>query len=383
MLSAAAHSVAALLAVATRLVAARAVSGLRPAGKRMRIPRKKAAKPRRTAAKRPATKRPGSKAAGKTAGKTAAKAKRAVKRPAGGRSAAPASPSPGAPRTRSAEPDYNIAAVERALDLLEALGRIGPTTLASVAQSAKCTRTAAFRLLRTLQSRGFAIQDEARGIWRLGARWGMLGRAAHDQGALASAAASFLAELSRAVGENVYLRVREGLQSETIALFQADPALRLYSQTGVRAPLHAGPNRLLLAYAPEAVQTQVLAQRLPRFTPATRTDPTWVAADLQRIRARGYLLTADEVHPGAVSITAPVRDGAGQVVAALTISGASMRMRPPRPRSLLPQLLESAQRLSIQLGWHPPPGSEPAREKTPPAGSPRRPMAVTFPAIPR
>lgn len=346
----------------------------------MRAPRKKTAKSRRPAAKRPATKRPASKPSGKTRVSKKAAGKSQAKRPA--RATAP-SPhvSPGPPI--SPEPDYTIAAVERALDLLEALARVGPTSLASVAEAAKCTRTAAFRLLRTLQSRGFAIQDEARGIWRLGARWGMLGRAAHDQGALASAAASFLAELSRTVGENVYLRVREGLQSETIALFQADPALRLYSQTGVRSPLHAGPNRLLLAYAPEAVQTQVLAQRLPRFTPATRTDPTWVAADLQRIRARGYLITADEVHPGAVSITAPVRDGGGQVVAALTISGPSMRMRPPRPRSLLPQLLEAAARLSNQLGWHPPPGSEPAREKTPAPGTPRRMVAVTFPAIPR
>ncbi|WP_158322864.1 helix-turn-helix domain-containing protein, partial [Acidisphaera rubrifaciens] len=69
---------------------------------------------------------------------------------------------------------YNIAAVDRALDLLEALARIGPASLAAVAEEAGCTRTAGFRLLRTLQARGFAIQDRARGLWRLGARWSML-----------------------------------------------------------------------------------------------------------------------------------------------------------------------------------------------------------------
>ena len=311
-----------------------------------------------------------------------AASKRANPKPAAKRQAKQSSRAAVPPKPVSSEPDYSIAAVERALDLLEALARTGPASLAKVAESAKCTRTAAFRLLRTLQGRGFAIQDEARGIWRLGARWGMLGRAAHDQGALASAAANFLADLCRMVGENVYLRVREGLQAETIALHQADPALRLYSQAGGRGLLHAGPSRLLLAYAPEAVQTQVLAQRLPRFTPATRTDPNWIAADLQRIRARGYLITADEVHPGAVSITAPVRDGGGQVVAALTISGASMRMRPPRPRSLLPQLLDSAQRLSEQLGWHPPPGSEPIREKPATLMLSGRTAAIAFPASP-
>ncbi|MGH7155615.1 MAG: IclR family transcriptional regulator [Acetobacteraceae bacterium] len=266
--------------------------------------------------------------------------------------------------TQSESPDYSIAAVERALDLLEALARVGPAPLANLAEAAGCTRTAAFRLMRTLQGRGFAIQDEARGVWRLGARWGVLARAAHDQGALAAAAASFLAELGQALNENVYLRTRDGLEAEIVALFQAEPDLRVYGALGTRGPLHAGPSRVLLAYAPEAVQTQVLSQRLPRFTPATRTDSVWIAADLQRIRVRGYLVTADEVDPGAVSVTAPVRDASGQVVAALYVTAPSMRMRPPRPRSLLPQVLEAAAKLSRALGASVPDAAETPKSRT-------------------
>jgi IclR family KDG regulon transcriptional repressor len=246
--------------------------------------------------------------------------------------------------------DYSIAAVGRALDLLEALSRIGPAPLAALADQARCTRTAGFRLLRTLEARGFAIQDEARGMWRLGARWGVLGRAAVEQGALEATAMPFLAALGKTSGENVYLRVRDGLESETIAIYQADPGLRLYSEVGKRQPLHAGSSRLLLAHAPEAVQTQVLAQRLPRFTPATRTDAAWIAADLQRIRTRGYLLTTDEVVAGAATVAAPVRDASGQVVAVLSVSAPTMRMRPPRPRALLPTVLDAAAKLSRTLG---------------------------------
>jgi IclR family KDG regulon transcriptional repressor len=254
--------------------------------------------------------------------------------------------------SREATParDYSIAAVGRALDLLEALSRIGPAPLAALAQQARCTRTAGFRLLRTLEARGFAIQDEARGMWRLGARWGVLGRAAAEQGALEATAMPFLAALGKTSGENVYLRVRDGLESETIAIYQTDPSLRLYSEVGKRQPLHAGSSRLLLAHAPEAVQTQVLAQRLPRFTPATRTDAAWIAADLQRIRARGYLLTTDEVVAGAATVAAAVRDASGQVVAALSVSAPTMRMRPPRPRALLPMVLDAAAKLSRTLG---------------------------------
>ena len=260
--------------------------------------------------------------------------------------------------------DYSIAAVCRALDLLEALSRIGPAPLAALASEAKCTRTAGFRLLRTLEARGFAIQDEARGMWRLGARWGVLGRAAVEQGALAATAMPLLSALGATSGENVYLRVRDGLESETIAIFQTDPGLRVYSEVGKRQPLHAGSSRLLLAHAPEAVQTQVLAQRLPRFTPATRTDAAWIAADLQRIRARGYLLTTDEVVAGAGTVAAPVRDASGQVVAVLSVSAPTMRMRPPRPRALLPVVLDAATKLSRLLGA---PAGEPAARLADPA----------------
>ena len=280
-----------------------------------------------------------SKSGGKTNGKTKSRVK-----PRGAKGAAEA-----AKPARPAR-DYSIAAVDRTLDLLEALAVIGPASLASVAEAARCTRTAGFRLLRTLQSRGFAIQDEARGVWRLGARWSALGQAAESQGALAATALPFMNELAKACGENVYLHVRDGQMGETVAIFQADPGLRVYTEVGRRRPLHAGPYRLLLAHAPEAVQTQVLAQKLPRFTPATRTDPTWIAADLQRVRARGYLITADEIAPGAVSVTVPVRDASGQVVAALCVSAASLRMRPPRPRALVPTVQEAASRLSRALG---------------------------------
>jgi IclR family transcriptional regulator, KDG regulon repressor len=261
-----------------------------------------------------------------------------------------AAPPPTDPFPDTQPRDYNIAAVDRTLDLLEALSRLGPASLAALAESAGCTRTAAFRLLRTLKSRGFTIQDEARGLWRLGARWSALGRAAADQGALAATAMPFMTALGKATGENVYLRVRDGMESETVAIYQTDPAIRMYSEVGKRGPLHAGSSRILLAFAPEPVQTQLLAQRLNRYTPATRIDSTWIAADLQRIRTRGYLITSDEVVAGAVGIAAPVRDANGTVIAVLHISSPSMRMRPPRPRTVLPQVMDAAAKLSMELG---------------------------------
>jgi DNA-binding IclR family transcriptional regulator len=299
---------------------------------------------------RSTSKRPTAKPAPKPAAKPRAAAAAAKPAPKPPRAARPQSTTHQDKRAAPRAHDAGLAAVDQALDLLDVLARVSPVATATLERETGRPRAVALRLLGALQARGFVVHAEADDVWQLGPRWDVLQRAAHSQGALAAASMPYLSGLAKATGENVYLRARDGLEAETIAVYQADPVLRVYTEVGKRGPLHAGPARLLLAHAPESVQTQVLAQRLPRFTPATRTDPTWIAADLQRLRARGYLITADEVNAGAASVSAPVRDASGQVIAVLILSAPSMRLRPPRPRQLLPQVLDAAAQLSRALG---------------------------------
>ena len=247
--------------------------------------------------------------------------------------------------------DYTIAAVDRALALLEILGRVGPASLAKLAREAEMTRTGAFRLLRTMGARGFVLQDGPRGGWRLGARLVALRTQATEQGALALGAEPRMADLARDSGEVVYLAERADLHMRILAVIASNPALRRYAAPGELVPLYAGLGRLLLAAAPETVQTQVLANVLPRHTPATLTDPKRVASELVRVRTRGWLITESEVEMGAVSISVPVQDATGQVVAALSIIGPALRLRGARPRALLAQVQDAAIDISRILGW--------------------------------
>ncbi len=253
-------------------------------------------------------------------------------------------------------PDYGIAAVDRAFDLVAALMRLGPSSLSQLARETGCTRVTAFRILHTLQARGLVLQDRQRGPWRLGAGWLGVACAAQAQQALARAAAPEMARLAEAVHETVYLLVRDGQEGEVAAIQRGDPNVHVYFTIGQRLPLHAGPGRLLLAYAPPGLQRSTLATRLPRLTPATRTDPVWIAADLPRIRTRGWLITTEEMHEGAVSVSAGVRDRSGAVVAVLTIASPLTRMRAPRPHTLLTPLIAAAEALGAVLGLLSPAG---------------------------
>lgn len=249
---------------------------------------------------------------------------------------------------------YRIASLGRALDMIEAMARIGPASLSDLATEAHCSRTAGFRLLRTLQERGFAIQDQARGSWRLGARWDSVGRAATAQGALAAAAQPHLQMLGRTTGEVAYLVTRAGMESETIAAFRPDDMLPHFARIGERGPLHAGPARFLLAHAPEVVQAHVLAQRLPRFTQGTPTDPKWIAGDLRRLRVRPWSVFTAELRPGTVAVAAPVRDSGGTVVGVIEIVAASHRMRAQRVRAISEPVFRTALALSAALGFKAP-----------------------------
>ena len=248
--------------------------------------------------------------------------------------------------------NYSVAAVDRALYLMEIMGRLGPSPLATLAQAAGCTRPMAFRILRTLEQRGFSRQDGSRGLWWLGARSITIGRAATAQGVLAAEAQPILASLAKISGENTYLMMREGTMSRILAVHQADPGLWLHETVGQIRQLHAGPGRLLLAHAPAAIKKLALSERLARLTPHTKTDPARILADLSRIRARGYLLTVQEVHEASIDIAAPVWERRGDLLAVLFMTASTLRLAPVQAPSLVPTLLEHAARLSLTLG-HP------------------------------
>ncbi len=247
------------------------------------------------------------------------------------------------------QPDYGIDAVTRTAAIVAALVRLGPSPLTRLAEEAGCTPPRAFRILHTLRELGLAAQAGKRGPWQLGAGWLTVARAAMEQGAIKLAADPILEEFVAMCGEPVSYLVRDGEQCEVAAAHPANPPIRPYMGLGERGPLHAGPGRLLLAYAPPLVQRAVLASRLARLGPETRTDPAWVSADLPRIRARAWLITTDEVGEGAVSVSVPVRDRLEEVIGALNVVSPTMRMRAPRPHTLLTPLAEAAAALSQAL----------------------------------
>ena len=247
-------------------------------------------------------------------------------------------------------PDYGIAALDRAFDVVGAIMHGGPATLAEIADGAGCNRATAFRILHTLQARGLVAQDQPRGPWRLGATWVSIGRAAQRQHAIELTAKPAMERLASASHEGVYLARRDGQEAETLIMLPGDKQVRVFAKRGDRAPLHAGPGRLLLAFAPAAIQRAVLGLRLAKLGPKTRTDGAAILADLPRLASRGWLITEDEIEEGVVTVSVPVRNSGGEVLAVLSIICPRLRIPGLRQHSLLTPLMETAGAVGAAVG---------------------------------
>jgi IclR family KDG regulon transcriptional repressor len=222
---------------------------------------------------------------------------------------------------------YTLSTLDAGLVLLETIAEHPDTNLTELAKLNQLTKSQAFRLLFTLEQRGFIIKNATTRTYRLGYRPLYVGERAKEQTSLIARAQPFLDKLSAISQENVHLICREGLASVCVALSHSPLPLRLYAQVGRLGPLHAGGgSKVLLAFAPEEVRQAILGKPLERYTAATITDPERLRSVLADIVRDGFHVALSDVDENAFAISSPIRDHNNQVIAALSIAGPSYRL---------------------------------------------------------
>ena len=255
--------------------------------------------------------------------------------------------------------DYRIAAVDRAVSVVEALAEEPAQGVTALAERLGLTKSIVFRILRTLEGRGVVVRDPDRAEYSLGFRMSLLGERASRQDGLLFAARPIMDDLQEATGENVNLVVRDGARTMVIATREGRHSMRLFAHAGRHGPLHAGGgSQLLLAFAPAELRRAVLAGPLERYTPHTITDPSALARRLARIVEQGWNVALDDLDEGAFSVAAPIRGIGREVVAAISVAGAVARLDEERRHRNLDAARTAGERISRSLVSGP---SEPAR----------------------
>lgn len=220
---------------------------------------------------------------------------------------------------------------ERLLAVLDAFdqGGAGTLGLAEIAEHAGLAPSTAHRLLTRLVEWG-GVEHVADG-YRLGLKLWRLGTRHPGTRTLRHVALPYLEDLLQLTRQNVTVAVRDGIAALYLERLTARESVVVLADVGRRLPLHAtGVGLVLLAWGGEPLLAEVLAAQPQRYLPSTVTEPEAIRRRLAEIRRSGVATTREEMTPGSASIAAPIRDGAGGVVAALSVIVSSGAPTDPR-----------------------------------------------------
>ena len=238
---------------------------------------------------------------------------------------------------------------DRALDILGMFSDEVPVVSAvQVAAHLGVVRSTGYRYLQSLVANRY-LEEAPTGGFRLGLRVLELARLARRTYGLSEVAAPVLTELASVVHETVLLTRR--VDDVVICLERAESEVhrvRISYERGATLPVNAGASALtLLAWSDPAEARSVLqAADLQAFTPATLTDVDALMVRLEQIRSDGYSITRSELDHDVLGIAAPVRDGDGQVVAAVSVAAVASRVSAQLEREIVSAVRSAAERIT-------------------------------------
>jgi IclR family transcriptional regulator, acetate operon repressor len=246
------------------------------------------------------------------------------------------------------QPSQGTQTIDRGAQLLAlVLDSEAPRGLGELAADAGLPKSTASRLLGALERNGLVEQEGLRGAFRAGpvlARFAGRGISARR---LIELAEGPMAALAETTGETINVAVAGPGGVEHLAQVESRHYLGISHWVGRRVPYHCSANgKALLAFGAAGAT----AGPLEALTSRTITEPALFAAELERIRREGYATAVDELELGLSAVAAPVLDDSGRAIAALSVSGPTLRLSPRRVTELRPIVIKQARALGELLG---------------------------------
>ncbi|MFN8662301.1 MAG: IclR family transcriptional regulator [Thermomicrobiales bacterium] len=248
-----------------------------------------------------------------------------------------------------------LKSLDVALEVLEALDGAQELGVSEVARRVGISKAATHRILTTLARRGYVAQNAATAQYAIGPRLRRFSHIAAEGVNVITASRPFMTELRDATGDQVHLATLDGAESVYIAREDGLHPVQVVSRVGARSPAHCvATGKALLAHASPALQHQIAAGDLTRYTPLTHASEADLLAELARIRARGCAINRGEWRSEVRGVAAPVYDSSGRVVAAIGVCSPASRLTDERIDPTCDLVIDTARRLSARLGWNPP-----------------------------
>ncbi len=225
-----------------------------------------------------------------------------------------------------------VGVIDKSVRILDAASR-GPISLADLTGATGIPRPTAHRLAVALEQHGLLARDDE-GRFVIGSRLLRWGGEADPLSALAQ---PVVVELRDRTGVSAQVYRRQGDRRQCLAAAEPASGLRDGVPVGAMLSMKAGSAaQVLTAWLPDDLRAEALR------------EAAFTATDLDRTRTRGWSHSAGQREPGVASISAPVRGPAGDVVAAVSVSGPLDRLHAPT-KAQIAALLDAATDLTAAL----------------------------------
>jgi IclR family transcriptional regulator, KDG regulon repressor len=252
------------------------------------------------------------------------------------------------------ERENMVKSVSRALDIIDIVSSnkdgIGVT---EIANQIDINKSSVYRILTTLVQYGYIEQDQETSRYKLGYKFLEMSTKLLDSIDLRKEAKPFLKELENETNEVIHLVVYDQGEVIYIEKLEGNEILRMHSKVGRRAPMHCtAVGKAILAYLPSHVVLDILDRKgMPKHTDKTITDKDELMKELIQVKQQGFALDLEENEYGIRCIAVPIFNHLGNVIAALSISGPSLRMTDERIKQLQTPILQIGKKISARLGF--------------------------------
>ncbi len=259
---------------------------------------------------------------------------------------------------KKAKSEYSIQTVSNALRLLEAFRGEQELGVTELSLQLGLHKNNIFRLLATLEQRGYIEQCPKSERYRLGVSCVELGNAYNRGCSLVDLARPVLVRLAEELGETVHLAVLSQFEVVHLLSEQPDQLLHSGSRVGQRLPAYCTSlGKVLLACGNSSLretydQDYVAQGGLKSRTPSTIVDRDKFFDHLRSIAAEELAIDVEECEEGLACVAVPVFNASGCAVAALSASGPAFRFSEEILRGrIAPTMTQAGQALSTQLGF--------------------------------
>ncbi|WP_246943120.1 IclR family transcriptional regulator [Bacillus pinisoli] len=252
------------------------------------------------------------------------------------------------------ERENMVKSVSRALDIVHLVSmKKGGLGVTEIANQIDINKSSVYRILSTLVQYGYVEQDVETGRYKLGYKFLEVSSRLLESIDLRAEARPYLQELEQETNEVIHLVVYDQGEVVYIEKLEGTETLRMHSKVGKRAPMHCtSVGKAILANLPSSVVLDIVERKgLPMHTNKTITEKEAFLMELNNVKKLGYALDLEENEPGISCIAVPIFDHLERAIAAVSISGPTIRMTGERMEQLQGKMREIGYRISTRLGY--------------------------------